>query len=120
MRNLLLQTYAKSHPFAQLSGSDNVIAFSSRRYSPQPLIIRFSELTCNMTMNAFLMCASPVKGRVRPNRGASGTRCCANVESHAMSVTCVGPDMHEGDVRHPARCGCKVGARVGVLALVLR
>ena len=37
---LILQAYAKEHPFAQLSGSDNVIAFFSRRYSPQPLIIR--------------------------------------------------------------------------------
>ena len=28
------------HPFAQLSGSDNVILFSTKRYSPQPLVIR--------------------------------------------------------------------------------
>ncbi|CAK0785856.1 hypothetical protein CVIRNUC_009068 [Coccomyxa viridis] len=35
-----LKAYAKDHPFAQLSGSDNVISFSSRRYNQQPLIIR--------------------------------------------------------------------------------
>ena len=40
---LLLQAYPKEHPFAQLSGSDNVISFSSRRYSQQPLIIRYLE-----------------------------------------------------------------------------
>jgi aspartokinase/homoserine dehydrogenase 1 len=28
------------HPFAQLSGSDNIILFSSKRYSPQPLVVR--------------------------------------------------------------------------------
>ena len=35
-----LQQYPKSHPFAQLSGSDNIIAFTTRRYKDQPLIIR--------------------------------------------------------------------------------
>ena len=41
--SLAPQAYAKDHPFAQLSGSDNVISFSSRRYSQQPLIIRYFE-----------------------------------------------------------------------------
>jgi aspartokinase/homoserine dehydrogenase 1 len=35
-----LQRYPKSHAFAQLDGSDNVIAFSTSRYKKQPLIIR--------------------------------------------------------------------------------
>ncbi|KAL3159311.1 Bifunctional aspartokinase/homoserine dehydrogenase 1, chloroplastic [Trebouxia sp. C0010 RCD-2024] len=35
-----LKRYPKSHPFAQLSGSDNIIAFTTQRYSQQPLIIR--------------------------------------------------------------------------------
>jgi aspartokinase/homoserine dehydrogenase 1 len=35
-----LRRYPKSHPFAQLSGSDNIIAFTTQRYSQQPLIIR--------------------------------------------------------------------------------
>jgi aspartokinase/homoserine dehydrogenase 1 len=35
-----LQRYPKSHAFAQLSGSDNIIAFASSRYSKQPLIVR--------------------------------------------------------------------------------
>ena len=30
----------QDHPFAQLSGSDNIIAFTTQRYSQQPLIVR--------------------------------------------------------------------------------
>lgn len=36
----LVQAYPTDHAFAQLSGSDNIIAFSTQRYSQQPLIIR--------------------------------------------------------------------------------
>ncbi|XAR57493.1 Homoserine dehydrogenase [Bertholletia excelsa] len=32
--------YKKDHPFAQLSGSDNIIAFTTERYKEQPLIVR--------------------------------------------------------------------------------
>ncbi|KAK8342851.1 hypothetical protein V6Z12_A08G259300 [Gossypium hirsutum] len=35
-----LRRYSKSHPFAQLSGSDNIIAFTTKRYKEQPLIVR--------------------------------------------------------------------------------
>ncbi|CAI8598024.1 unnamed protein product [Vicia faba] len=35
-----LRRYKKDHPFAQLSGSDNIIAFTTRRYRDQPLIVR--------------------------------------------------------------------------------
>ncbi|KAK7294980.1 hypothetical protein RJT34_17881 [Clitoria ternatea] len=35
-----LRKYKKDHPFAQLSGSDNIIAFTTRRYKNQPLIVR--------------------------------------------------------------------------------
>ncbi|XP_016472119.1 bifunctional aspartokinase/homoserine dehydrogenase, chloroplastic [Nicotiana tabacum] len=35
-----LQRYGKEHPFAQLSGSDNIIAFTTERYATQPLIVR--------------------------------------------------------------------------------
>ncbi|KAE8671032.1 Bifunctional aspartokinase/homoserine dehydrogenase 2 [Hibiscus syriacus] len=35
-----LRRYNKSHPFAQLSGSDNIIAFTTTRYKEQPLIVR--------------------------------------------------------------------------------
>ncbi|KAI4329113.1 hypothetical protein L6164_021413 [Bauhinia variegata] len=34
-----LRRYRKDHPFAQLSGSDNIIAFTTR-YKNQPLIVR--------------------------------------------------------------------------------
>ena len=35
-----LRRYKKNHPFAQLSGSDNIIAFTTMRYKEQPLIVR--------------------------------------------------------------------------------
>lgn len=35
-----LRRYPKDHAFAQLNGSDNIIAFTTQRYSHQPLIIR--------------------------------------------------------------------------------
>ncbi|KAF7149221.1 hypothetical protein RHSIM_Rhsim03G0264300 [Rhododendron simsii] len=35
-----LGRYKKDHPFAQLSGSDNIIAFTTERYKQQPLIVR--------------------------------------------------------------------------------
>lgn len=36
-----LRRYPSSHPFAQLQGSDNIIAFTTARYgSKQPLIVR--------------------------------------------------------------------------------
>ncbi|XP_058073858.1 bifunctional aspartokinase/homoserine dehydrogenase 2, chloroplastic-like isoform X2 [Magnolia sinica] len=35
-----LRRYKKEHPFAQLSGSDNIIAFTTIRYKEQPLIVR--------------------------------------------------------------------------------
>lgn len=34
------RTYKKDHPFAQLSGTDNIIAFTTTRYREQPLIVR--------------------------------------------------------------------------------
>ncbi|KAJ8759499.1 hypothetical protein K2173_007112 [Erythroxylum novogranatense] len=35
-----LRRYRRDHPFAQLSGSDNIIAFTTTRYKEQPLIVR--------------------------------------------------------------------------------
>ena len=35
-----LRKYSKTHPFAQLDGSDNIIAFRTTRYHKQPLIVR--------------------------------------------------------------------------------
>jgi len=35
-----LHRYKRDHPFAQLSGSDNIIAFTTSRYKEQPLIVR--------------------------------------------------------------------------------
>ena len=35
-----LKSYKKDHPFAQLSGSDNIISFTTERYKVQPLIVR--------------------------------------------------------------------------------
>ncbi|CAL5385341.1 unnamed protein product [Camellia sinensis] len=35
-----LGRYKKDHPFSQLSGSDNIIAFTTERYKKQPLVVR--------------------------------------------------------------------------------
>lgn len=35
-----LQRYPLTHPFARISGSDNIIAFMTQRYSNQPLIVQ--------------------------------------------------------------------------------
>lgn len=35
-----LRAYPKGHPFARLSGSDNIIAFTTERYREQPLIVQ--------------------------------------------------------------------------------
>lgn len=35
-----LRKYAKSHPFANLSGTENIISFTTARYSNPPLIVR--------------------------------------------------------------------------------
>lgn len=35
-----LRSYPASHPFAQLSGSDNMVVFTTERYSDPPLIVR--------------------------------------------------------------------------------
>ena len=35
-----LRRYPKQHPFAQLNGSDNIIAFTTARYAKQPLVVR--------------------------------------------------------------------------------
>jgi len=35
-----LRRYPKAHAFAQLQGSDNIIAFTTQRYANQPLIVR--------------------------------------------------------------------------------
>ncbi len=32
--------YPSSHPFAQLSGSDNIVVFTTQRYRERPLIVR--------------------------------------------------------------------------------
>ena len=42
-----LKRYPASHPFAQLQGSDNIIAFTTQRYNQQPLIIRYSSTSLN-------------------------------------------------------------------------
>ena len=35
-----LRRYPKAHPFASLSGSDNMMCFTTKRYAKQPLIVR--------------------------------------------------------------------------------
>ncbi|KAG2449232.1 hypothetical protein HYH02_005978 [Chlamydomonas schloesseri] len=38
--SVTLRTYPAGHPFAQLSGSDNIVVFTTERYKDRPLIVR--------------------------------------------------------------------------------
>ena len=38
--SVALKRYPKTHPFASLSGTDNIFAFTTKRYRKQPLIIQ--------------------------------------------------------------------------------
>lgn len=40
MINVDLKAYPKDHPFAKLSGTDNMLIFKTKRYNQQPLIIQ--------------------------------------------------------------------------------
>ncbi|KAH7861608.1 hypothetical protein Vadar_028344 [Vaccinium darrowii] len=57
-----LRRYKKDHPFAQLSGSDNIIAFTTERYKQQPLIVRGpgagAQVTAGGIFNDILRLAS--------------------------------------------------------------
>jgi aspartokinase/homoserine dehydrogenase 1 len=35
-----LRGYPKDHPFARISGTDNIVAFTTDRYAQQPLVIQ--------------------------------------------------------------------------------
>jgi aspartokinase/homoserine dehydrogenase 1 len=35
-----LRTYSLDHPFANLTGSDNIVSFQTARYNTQPMIVR--------------------------------------------------------------------------------
>ena len=35
-----LKSYPSSHPFAHISGSDNIVSFKTKRYHDQPLIVQ--------------------------------------------------------------------------------
>ncbi|MCK5199554.1 MAG: bifunctional aspartate kinase/homoserine dehydrogenase I [Spirochaetales bacterium] len=37
---VLLKSYPKDHPFAGISGTDNIVAFTTARYDEQPLVVR--------------------------------------------------------------------------------
>jgi aspartokinase/homoserine dehydrogenase 1 len=38
--DIALQAVGKEHPFYQLSGSDNIIAFTTARYPERPLLVK--------------------------------------------------------------------------------
>ncbi|KAG0143514.1 hypothetical protein CROQUDRAFT_661136 [Cronartium quercuum f. sp. fusiforme G11] len=44
-----LEKYPFAHPFATLTGSDNIISFRSKRYSPNPLIVQGSGAGADVT-----------------------------------------------------------------------
>ena len=38
--HVAIQTFAKSHPFSWIKGTDNMLVFHTKRYHEQPLIIQ--------------------------------------------------------------------------------
>ncbi|PWA51714.1 bifunctional aspartokinase/homoserine dehydrogenase I [Artemisia annua] len=75
-----LRRYNKQHPFAQLSGSDNIIAFTTERYNKQPLIVRGlgagAEVTAGGVFSDLLRLAS--------NLGAHHINCVCNRVSSVL------------------------------------
>lgn len=63
-----LRTLPLSHPFARLSGTDNVVAFRTARYSVQPLVVQGPgagpEVTAGGVFSDLLRLAAHVGGRV--------------------------------------------------------
>lgn len=46
--------YPKDHPFAQLKGSDNIIAFYTERFSQSPLIIQGAGAGASVTAHGVM------------------------------------------------------------------
>jgi len=63
-----LRTLPMSHPFARLTGTDNVVAFRTARYSVQPLVVQGPgagpEVTAGGVFSDLLRLAAHVGGRV--------------------------------------------------------
>jgi aspartokinase/homoserine dehydrogenase 1 len=63
-----LRALPMSHPFARLSGTDNVVAFRTTRYSVQPLVVQGPgagpEVTAGGVFSDLLRLAAHVGGRV--------------------------------------------------------
>jgi aspartokinase/homoserine dehydrogenase 1 len=63
-----LRALPMSHPFARLSGTDNVVAFRTARYSVQPLVVQGPgagpEVTAGGVFSDLLRLAAHVGGRV--------------------------------------------------------
>lgn len=63
-----LGRYPSSHPFAQLQGSDNIIAFTTQRYFSQPLIIRCSAVRAWQHYQAAVASVSALLCRPAPSQ----------------------------------------------------
>ena len=76
-----LRRYPLEHPFAQLQGSDNIIAFTTQRYKSQPLIVRRAARLPHRPM---LLTGSVVQGSGSAMRpcAASG-RCWRHFSPHS-------------------------------------
>ena len=63
-----LRAVPLSHPFARLTGTDNVVAFRTARYSSQPLVVQGPgagpEVTAGGVFSDLLRLAAHVGGRV--------------------------------------------------------
>lgn len=65
-----LKEFPKTHPFAGLQGSDNIIAFYTKRYGAQPLIVQGAGAGSAVTAMGVLSDVIKIAERVIPKRVA--------------------------------------------------
>ena len=88
-----LKSYAASHAFAGLTGSDNIVAFKTQRYHSQPLIVRGPgagpEVTAGGVFADLLRLVNYVGGsRTNDSKTASSSITLPRSERHSSQLLC--------------------------------
>lgn len=87
-RSPRLVRYASSHPFAaSLSGSDNIIAFHTSRYSARPLIVQGSGAGADVTAMGVVADIIKVSFREKPTGAGNGHKEQGLCHSHTFMIT---------------------------------
>lgn len=80
--------YPTSHPFAQLSGSDNIVVFTTQRYKDRPLIVRGPGAGAEVTAAGVFTDLLQVSWHGTPDPPAEQLTCCS-----CPVIPCVRPMM---------------------------